>query len=109
LKNKPMKRPPDWTDEEWADFRQCQDEHDDLMEQVADREAQLETSLIASYDEYEFTWEEPDRTSWPHRPSPPAHRPRPAAPGHRSSSTTYRLPPTAPGHAGTTRNSRDPF
>ncbi|MEE4544012.1 hypothetical protein V2S66_18800 [Streptomyces sp. V4-01] len=42
------------SDSEWADWQQCQDEHDDLMSQVADREYQMESGLIDSYDEYEF-------------------------------------------------------
>ncbi|WP_043267089.1 hypothetical protein [Streptomyces sp. CT34] len=51
-------RPPNLTDEEWADYRQCQAEHDDLLSQVADREAQIEHGWIDSYDEYEFAWGE---------------------------------------------------
>jgi hypothetical protein len=42
------------SDSEWADYLQCQDEHDDLMSQVADRENQIENGLIDFYDEYEF-------------------------------------------------------
>lgn len=49
-----MKRPAHFSDADWAEFQQCQDEHDDLMAQVADREYQMEVGQIDSYDEYEF-------------------------------------------------------
>lgn len=75
-----MHRPRNLTDEEWADYQQCQDEHDDLMAQVADREAQMEAGLIDSYDEYEFTWEYPDPAPRPQNsnaaPGPPIPPPR---------------------------------
>lgn len=49
-----MKRPANLSDSEWADFQQCQDEEDDLLSQVADREYQMESGLIDSYDEFQF-------------------------------------------------------
>ncbi|MFB7481896.1 hypothetical protein ACFUEM_25110 [Streptomyces anulatus] len=49
-----MNRPTHLNDADWAEYQQCQAEHDDLVEQVADREAQLENDRIAAYDEYEL-------------------------------------------------------
>jgi hypothetical protein len=49
-----VKRPADMSDSDWAEYLQCQDEHDDLMSQVADREYQMESGLIDSYDEFQF-------------------------------------------------------
>ncbi|MFJ1652678.1 hypothetical protein ACIOC2_14930 [Streptomyces sp. NPDC088337] len=62
---------------EWAEYQQCQAEHDDLMAQIADREAQMEHDLIAAHDEYELDFSpvpkpEADpacRTPLPHRPT----------------------------------------
>lgn len=48
-----LNRPDHFSDADWADYRQRQAEHDDLMAQTAEREAQLEHDLIAAYDEYE--------------------------------------------------------
>lgn len=72
-----MHRPTDrsgWSEEDWAAYMQCQDEHDVMMAQVADREAQMEHGVIDSYDEYEFTWDDPV-PRW-QRPSP-----QPSLPG----------------------------
>ncbi|MFI7356111.1 hypothetical protein ACIBTP_19455 [Streptomyces avidinii] len=65
-----MQRPPDLTDEAWADYRRCQAEDNTLLEQVVDRAAQLENGLISTYDEYHFTWDidpVPDEQAWPAR------------------------------------------
>ncbi|MDI3418605.1 hypothetical protein [Streptomyces luteolus] len=56
-----MPRPPHLTNAEWADYKQCQADHDDLMAQVANREAQMERSLIDAYEEYEFVFTSPVR------------------------------------------------
>ena len=50
----PLNRPAHFSDADWAEYQQCQAEHDDLMAQVAEREAQMEHGLIDAYDEYEF-------------------------------------------------------
>ncbi|KOT79110.1 hypothetical protein ADK70_31860 [Streptomyces rimosus subsp. pseudoverticillatus] len=64
-----MKRPAHYSDTDWAEYQQCQAEHDDIMNQVADREAQIEQGLIDTYDDYEFDFTSPAR---------PAQQPRPA-------------------------------
>ncbi|WP_405681226.1 hypothetical protein OG239_00135 [Streptomyces sp. NBC_00868] len=73
-----------------AEYRHCQDEHFELREQIADREAQIEAGLIDTYDDYPFTWEPPQRQRRPaHNPASEADglhdnggsgavRPRPA-------------------------------
>ncbi|MFD5422230.1 hypothetical protein ACFWJT_29980 [Streptomyces sp. NPDC127069] len=43
-----------------ADYRQAQAEHEDLMQQVADREFQIEAGLIKSYADYRFAWQSED-------------------------------------------------
>lgn len=48
---------PALSDQERRDYRQAQEEHDELMAQIADREAQVETGLIDSYSDYTFAWE----------------------------------------------------
>ncbi|WP_433892593.1 hypothetical protein [Streptomyces sp. CA-111067] len=73
-----MKRPADMSDSEWADYLQCQDEHDDLMSQVADREYQMESRLIDTYDEYEFDFgplNPPTRKITGSRPAPSPPQP----------------------------------
>ncbi|UUU37547.1 hypothetical protein [Streptomyces sp. NBC_00162] len=47
---------------ETADWQECQSDHDDLMAQLADREAMVEAGLIDSYEDYVFIWESPSRT-----------------------------------------------
>ncbi|MFB8017036.1 hypothetical protein ACFC36_00570 [Streptomyces rubiginosohelvolus] len=70
-----MKRPPHLSDADWADYQQCQAEHDDLMEQVADREAQLERELIPTYDKYELDFSTaPTPDADPGRRTPPPSR-----------------------------------
>lgn len=81
-----MHRPPDLSDEQWADYqaeyRRCQEEHDEVLTQVTDREAQIEHGLIDSYEDYEFTWDvwapaERSSASRPPAPAaPPAAAPR---------------------------------
>lgn len=82
----PLNRPAHVSDTDWTEYQRCQAEHDDLMTQVADREAQIEFGFIDSHDDYECTW---DYT--------------PSTPVHPSSATSGRLPaavshpaPTAP-------------
>ncbi|MFF4371494.1 hypothetical protein [Streptomyces sp. NPDC001594] len=41
-----------------TDYHQAQADHDDLMQQVADREFQMETGLIDSYGDYHFIWQD---------------------------------------------------
>ncbi|MFI5982113.1 hypothetical protein ACIBEA_14660 [Streptomyces sp. NPDC051555] len=65
-----MQRPPELTEEEWADYRQCQAEENTVLAQVVDREAQLENGLIDSDDPYDFSWDinpAPDEQTWPSR------------------------------------------
>ncbi|NIY65594.1 hypothetical protein [Streptomyces malaysiensis] len=50
----PLNRPAHFSDADWAEYQQCQAEHDDLMAQIAEREAQMEHDLIATHDEYEL-------------------------------------------------------
>ncbi|MCA1223239.1 hypothetical protein [Streptomyces sp. 8L] len=77
-----MNRPTGLNETQWADYQQCQAEHDDLIQQVADREAQMENGLIDSYDEYEFDFSPlPD-----HKPAPvEGSSPRPPSPVRRGS------------------------
>ncbi|MFC9856236.1 MULTISPECIES: hypothetical protein [unclassified Streptomyces] len=76
-----LKRPPHFSDADWAEYQQCQAEHDDLMEQVADRESQLERELIPAYDEYQLDFSlvptpdaDPARRNPPPSRSPASHR-----------------------------------
>ncbi|MEU9288316.1 hypothetical protein AB0D57_27355 [Streptomyces sp. NPDC048275] len=70
-----MKRPPHISAADWAEYQQCQAEHDDLMAQIADREAQMEHDLIAAYDEYELDFSPiPKPDADPARRTPPPHR-----------------------------------
>ncbi|MFJ2021574.1 hypothetical protein [Streptomyces nodosus] len=64
-----MKRPPHMSAGEWAEYQQCRAEHDDLMAQIADREAQMAHDLIATYDECEL-----DFAPVPTSEADPAHR-----------------------------------
>jgi hypothetical protein len=77
-----VKRPANLSDSEWADFQQCQDEDDDLMSQVADRENQMESGLIATYDEYEFDFGPLPEPKAPTRVT--GSRPAPSPPQPRS-------------------------
>ncbi|MFJ8676322.1 hypothetical protein [Streptomyces sp. NPDC093589] len=66
-------RPDHFSDADGAEYQQCQAEHEDLMAQAADREAQMEHGLIDTHDEYDFDYS-PDRTtqqSHPARQTPP--------------------------------------
>ncbi|MDF9868674.1 hypothetical protein OKW18_000812 [Streptomyces pratensis] len=68
-----LNRPAHFSDADWAEFQQCQ--ADDLMAQVADREAHLEHDLIATYDEYELNFTAlPKLEAGPARKTPPPHR-----------------------------------
>lgn len=49
-----LNRPAHFSDADWAEYQLCQAEHDGLMAQVADREAQMEHDLKTAYDEYEL-------------------------------------------------------
>lgn len=49
-----MNRPANFSDADWAEYQQCQTEHDNLMDQFTDREAQMEQGLLDTYDEYAF-------------------------------------------------------
>ncbi|MFG3078234.1 hypothetical protein [Streptomyces sp. NPDC048225] len=70
-----MKRLPHLNATEWAEYQQRQAEHDDLMAQVADDEAQLEHDLIAAYDEYELgANQESQPGATPAGRTPPPHR-----------------------------------
>lgn len=44
-------KPADWTAKEWADYQQCEDEHQDLMSQVQAREDSYERDEITD-EEY---------------------------------------------------------
>ncbi|KUN02145.1 hypothetical protein AQI95_29180 [Streptomyces yokosukanensis] len=93
-----MQRPPNLTDEEWADYRQCQADEDSVLAQVADHEAQMETGLIDSYEEYEFNGEPPSRSNpEPYAPAGPAL----ATGRHRSTPASGPLPGLPPGQPRT--------
>ncbi|MFI1652762.1 hypothetical protein ACH4XT_38335 [Streptomyces avidinii] len=64
-----MQHPPELTEEEWVDYRQCQAEEHTVLAQVVDREAQLENGLIDSHYEYDFSWDiDPaSEQTWPSR------------------------------------------
>lgn len=66
-----MNRPAHFNDADWAEYQQCQAEHDDLMDQVADREAQMEQGLIDTYDEYDFDFARPVQHPGPTPQVPP--------------------------------------
>ncbi|MEU2131778.1 hypothetical protein [Streptomyces sp. NPDC018352] len=67
-----MNRPAHFSDADWAEYQQCQAENDDLMEQVAERQAQLEHDQVDGY-EFDFTpLPGPNRT--PTRQPPSLHR-----------------------------------
>ncbi|MFD6624776.1 hypothetical protein [Streptomyces diastaticus] len=71
-----MKRPPHYSDADWAEYQQCQAEHDDLMAQVAAREAQIEHDLINAADTYEFDFSPvPKPEADLARQTDPRHRP----------------------------------
>ncbi|MFE6548282.1 hypothetical protein ACFVHS_07755 [Streptomyces sp. NPDC057746] len=78
----PLNRPAHFSDADWAEYQQCQAEHDDLMAQIAEREAQMEHDLIATYDEYEL-----DFSPVPKPEADPAHR---LPPPHRSPASRRR-------------------
>ncbi|MFE8009039.1 hypothetical protein [Streptomyces sp. NPDC057418] len=70
-----LNRPAHFSDADWAEYQQCQAEHDDLMAQVADREAHLEHDRIATYDAYELDFTAlPKLEDGPTRQTPPPHR-----------------------------------
>ncbi|MEV7525627.1 hypothetical protein [Streptomyces sp. NPDC091371] len=48
---------PGLSADEAADWQECQREHDDLMGQLAHREALIENGLVDSYEEYAFGWD----------------------------------------------------
>ncbi|WP_414169091.1 hypothetical protein ACMATS_24710 [Streptoverticillium reticulum] len=104
-----MQRPANLTDVEWAEWLQCQEEDDELLAQVADREAKLEMGLIDSYDAYEFTWEQPGNDPGPHDGQPQATQPDPATERHRSTPAQGRIPGLPPGPPRTARGLRLPF
>lgn len=104
-----MQRPPNLTDAEWAEWLQCQEEEDELLAQVADREAKLEMGLTDSYDEYEFTWEHPGSDPPPQGQEPSTAKPVPATPCHRSTPAHSRIPGPPPGPPRTARTVRPPF
>ncbi len=71
----PLNRPAHFSDADWAEYQQCQAEHDDLVAQIAEREAQMEHDLIATYDEYELDFSPvPKPEGTPARRTPPPHR-----------------------------------
>ncbi|RZD82190.1 hypothetical protein [Streptomyces albidoflavus] len=71
-----MKRPAHYSDADWAEYQQGQAEHDDLMTQVAAREAQTEHDLITAADAYESGLSPvPKREADLARPLDPRYRP----------------------------------
>ncbi|MGJ5751604.1 hypothetical protein FB563_4051 [Streptomyces puniciscabiei] len=104
-----MQRPPNLTDAEWAEWLQCQEEEDELLAQVADREARLETGVIDSYDEYEFTWEYADGDRRSHEGEPSTAQPDPATAPCHSTPAYGCIPGLPPGPPRTTRALRLPF
>ncbi|MCC2276218.1 hypothetical protein LKL35_12440 [Streptomyces sp. ET3-23] len=103
-----MQRPPNLTDAEWAEWLQRQGEEDELLAQVADREAQLETGVIDSYDEYEFTWEYADSDPRSHEGEPSTAQPGPATPPCHSTPAYGCIPGLPPSPPRTTRDLRPP-
>ena len=104
-----MQRPPNLTDAEWAEWLQCQEEEDELLAQVADREAKLEMGLIDSYDEYEFTWEHPGSNPRPHGQEPSNAQAVPATRCQRSTPANGRIPSLPPGPPRPAGALRPPF
>lgn len=49
--------PSGLTGREQRDYLEAQNDHDELMQQVNDREALIENGLIDSYSDYSFTWD----------------------------------------------------
>ncbi|WP_412078790.1 hypothetical protein ACLF6K_35880 [Streptomyces xanthophaeus] len=60
-----MDRPPGLSDADWADYRTAARDDGLLQNELADREAQIESGLISSYEEYDFTWESTNDRTWP--------------------------------------------
>ncbi|KPI02866.1 hypothetical protein OK074_5016 [Actinobacteria bacterium OK074] len=73
-----MRRPADMSDDDWIEYQELEDDHNDLMAQCADREAQMENGLNDSYDEYEFDFSPlpPKESSPPPSASPRSSEPR---------------------------------
>ncbi|MFD3938218.1 hypothetical protein ACFWSF_09460 [Streptomyces sp. NPDC058611] len=44
---------------ERRDWEECEQDYAELMQELADREFQLEVGLIDSYQDYTFTWGRP--------------------------------------------------
>ncbi|WP_327417551.1 hypothetical protein [Streptomyces sp. NBC_01233] len=60
-----MDRPPELSDADWADYQAAARDDASIQSELADREAQIESGLISSYEEYDFTWEPADDRTWP--------------------------------------------
>ncbi|MFD9411542.1 hypothetical protein ACFWBN_31590 [Streptomyces sp. NPDC059989] len=75
-------RPERLSADEATDWQECQNDHENLMAQLADREALIENGLIDSYEEYAFAWDRPSRKA------PRQNGPQPAdrSPGRRDTS-----------------------
>ncbi|WP_330334781.1 hypothetical protein OHS33_36895 [Streptomyces sp. NBC_00536] len=79
-----------------ADYHAAQADHDDLLRQVHDREAQYETGLLTSWTAYHFTWDRHETT--PATQPAPCSRTSPAPTADASARTAdARLPPGTDG------------
>lgn len=56
---------------EAADWQECQSDHNDLMAQLADREAQIENGFIDDSHAYQFTWDGKEPLPYPLPAQPP--------------------------------------
>lgn len=80
----PLNRPTHFSDADWAAYQQTQAEHDDLMAQIADHEAQMEHDLLGAYDAYEFDSAAPARPEQQPRPATRTPRLRTLTPRRRN-------------------------
>ncbi|MFH9862189.1 hypothetical protein [Streptomyces sp. NPDC017202] len=69
-----MARPPHENAAEWAEARRRQTEHDDLMAQLADRDAEMEHDLSVACGACELDSHQVPETDFTRRPAP-GHRP----------------------------------
>ncbi|MEW1723833.1 hypothetical protein [Streptomyces sp. NPDC093109] len=78
----PLNHPAHFSDADWAEYQQYQAEHEDLVAQVAEHEAQMAHDLIATDNEHEL-----DSRPVPKPGAAPAPR---ISPPHRSPATRRR-------------------
>ncbi|MGW1521441.1 hypothetical protein [Streptomyces sp. NPDC002287] len=76
-----------------ADYRHAQAEHEAEMRELADREFQIETGQISSYDAYRFTWQEDELDETDPPPPTPNGSHEGSKPGARHGLNGEDLPP----------------